>query len=53
MEKKDVLLIKDLASFEKLVNRDQQAYDINMMLLPGTLEDKHKDVDATKGIRAL
>jgi len=53
MEKKDVLLIKDLASFEKLVNRDHQAYDINMMLLPGTLEDKHKDVDSTKGIRAL
>lgn len=51
--KKDVMLINDLASFEKLVNRDLRPYDINMMVMPGTLEDKHKDVDPEKGIRAL
>lgn len=51
--KKDVLLINDLASFEKIVNRDERPYDINMMVMPGTLEDKHKDVDPEKGIRAL
>lgn len=50
---KDILLIKDLASFEKLVNRDQRPYDLNMMVMPGTLQDKHKDVDPAKGIRAL
>lgn len=37
---KDILLIKDLASFEKLVNRDHSPYNINMMVMPGTLEDK-------------
>ena len=50
---KEVLLIKDLASFEKIVNKDQSTYHINMMVMPGTLEDKHKDVDPEKGIRAL
>ncbi len=51
--KKEVLLINDLASFEKLVNRDLRPYDINMMVMPGTLEDKHKNVEPEKGIRAL
>lgn len=53
MAKKDILIIENLAKFEKLVNRDHQAYDINMMVMPGTLEDKHKDVDPEKGIQAL
>lgn len=53
LNQKDVMLIKDLASFEKLVNRDFRPYDIHMMVMPGTLEDKHKDVDPEKGIRAL
>jgi len=50
---KDILLIKDLASFEKLVNHDFRPYDLNIMVMPGTLQDKHKDVDPNKGIRAL
>ena len=53
MREKDILLIKDLAAFEKLVNRDGRPYDINMMVMPGTLEDKHKNVDPEKGIPAL
>lgn len=53
MAKKDILLIKDLAMFEKVVNRDPRPYDINMMVMPGTLEDKHKNVDPATGIRAL
>ena len=53
MREKDILLIKDLAAFEKLVNRDGRPYDINMMVMPGTLEDKHKNVDPVKGIQAL
>ncbi|MEP7196111.1 MAG: helix-turn-helix domain-containing protein [Saprospiraceae bacterium] len=53
MSKKEVILIKDLASFEKLVNQNTQSFDLNMMIMPGTLEDKHKDVDPVKGIRAL
>lgn len=53
MTRKDILLIKDLAAFERIVNRDPRPYDINMMVMPGTLEDKHKNVDPSKGIPAL
>jgi AraC family transcriptional regulator, transcriptional activator of pobA len=53
MTKKDILIIPDLAAFEKIINRDSRPYDINMMVMPGTLEEKHKDVDPEKGIQAL
>ena len=53
MNKEDLLLIKDLASFENLVNQNKQFFDLNLMVMPGTLEDKHKDIDPVKGIRAL
>ncbi|HZV70602.1 MAG TPA: helix-turn-helix domain-containing protein [Saprospiraceae bacterium] len=51
--KKEILIIENLAAFENVVNRDQRPYDINMMVMPGTLEDKHKDIDPAKGIQAL
>lgn len=51
--KQDILIIENLADFEKKINRDSRPYDINMMVIPGTLEDKHKDVDPEKGIPAL
>lgn len=53
MSNKDILIIENLADFEKKINRDNRSYDINMMVMPGTLEDKHKDVDPEKGIQAL
>jgi len=53
MAKKDILVINNLADFERKINRDNRSYDINMMVMPGTLEDKHKDVDPEKGIPAL
>jgi AraC family transcriptional activator of pobA len=53
MAKKEILVIDNLAEFERKVNRDTRPYDINMMVMPGTLEDKHKDVDPEKGIPAL
>lgn len=53
MNKDEVILIKDLASFENLVNQNKQFFDLNLMVMPGTLEDKHKDIDPVKGIRAL
>lgn len=53
MSAKDILIIENLADFEKKINRDARPYDINMMVMPGTLEDKHKDVDPEKGIPAL
>ena len=53
MGRKEILIIENLADFEKKINRDARPYDINMMVMPGTLEDKHKDVDPEKGIQAL
>lgn len=53
MDRKEILIIENLADFEKKINRDNRPYDINMMVMPGTLEDKHKDVDPEKGIQAL
>jgi AraC-like DNA-binding protein len=53
MSKKEILIIKNLAEFEKKINRDTKPYDINMMVMPGTLQDKHKDVDPVDGIPAL
>lgn len=53
MERKEILIIENLADFEKKINRDNRPYDINMMVMPGTLEDKHKNVDPEKGIQAL
>lgn len=53
MLKKEILIIDNLAAFEKVINRDSRSYDVDMMVMPGTLEDKHKNVDPEKGIRAL
>jgi len=53
MTRKKIRIIKNLAEFEKVVNRDKTPYDINMMVMPGTLQDKHKNVDPKKGIQAL
>lgn len=53
MPNKEILVIKNLAEFEKLINRNYKPYNINMMVMPGTLQDKHKDVDPKKGIQAL
>jgi AraC-like DNA-binding protein len=53
LSKKEILIIENLAKFEKLINKDDHPYDINMMCMPGTLEDKYKDVDPEKGIQAL
>lgn len=53
MAKKEIIIIENLAEFEKVINRDHGRYDIDMMVMPGTLEDKHKNVDPEKGIQAL
>jgi len=53
MSGKDILIIENLADFERKINRDSKPYDINLMVMPGTLEDKHKHVDPEKGIQAL
>lgn len=53
MSNKEILIIKNLAEFEKKINRNYKPYKKSMMVMPGTLEDKHKDVDPKKGIQAL
>jgi len=53
MKKNDILNFDNLADFERVVVRDQKPYDINMMVMPGTLEDKLRNLDPDKGIPAL
>src|SRR5437763_7184459 len=53
MIKPEILTIENLCKFEHLVNRNDAACDINMMIMPGTLEDKHKNIDPAKGIPAV
>src|SRR5688500_5797731 len=53
MATKDILIIENLADFEKKINRDSRPYDINMLFMPWKLEDKHKNVDPEKVIQAL
>jgi AraC family transcriptional regulator, transcriptional activator of pobA len=49
--KKEILNIVTLEMFERLINRDSKSYDIGMMVMPGTLEDKHKNCDAIPALR--
>jgi len=37
--------------FERLINLDTKPYDINMMVMPGTLEDKHKNCETIPALR--
>jgi AraC family transcriptional regulator, transcriptional activator of pobA len=37
--------------FERLINHDSKRYDIDMMVMPGTLEDKHKNCDSIPALR--
>lgn len=53
MHKKEILVIESLAAFEKLIHHDDHPYDINMMVMPATLENKLKKVDPEKGIQPL
>ncbi|MDP4219906.1 MAG: helix-turn-helix domain-containing protein [Bacteroidota bacterium] len=48
---KDILMIDTLAKFERVINLDDKPYDINMMVMPGTLEDKHKNATSIPALR--
>ncbi len=50
-KKKEILNIGSLEMFERLINRDQKSYSIDMMVMPGTLEDKHKNCDSIPALR--
>ena len=53
MKKQNILFFDNLVDFERKINREFKPYDINLMVMAGTLEDKHKNVDPEKGIPAL
>jgi AraC family transcriptional regulator, transcriptional activator of pobA len=48
---KDILTIETLEKFERLINLNIQPYDIHMMVMPGTLEDKHKNCSSIPALR--
>lgn len=48
---KEILNIETLEMFERLINLDSKPYDINMMVMPGTLEDKHKNCETIPALR--
>lgn len=48
---KNILTIETLEKFERVINRDSKPYDINMMVMPGTLEDKHRNCDNIPALR--
>ncbi len=37
--------------FERLINRDEKRYDLDMMVMPGTLEDKNKNCETIPALR--
>ncbi len=49
--KKEILTIESLEKFERVINRDFKPYDINLMVMPGTLEDKHKNCETIPALR--
>jgi AraC family transcriptional activator of pobA len=49
--KKEILNIETLEMFERLINLDAKPYDIDMMVMPGTLEDKHKNCETIPALR--
>ncbi|MBK7231268.1 MAG: AraC family transcriptional regulator [Saprospiraceae bacterium] len=47
----EILNIASLEMFERMINRDLKPYDVNMMVMPGTLEDKHKNCETIPALR--
>ncbi|MBK9272322.1 MAG: AraC family transcriptional regulator [Saprospiraceae bacterium] len=47
----EILNISTLEMFERLINRDAKHYDIDLMVMPGTLEDKHKNCETIPALR--
>lgn len=50
-KKREILNIDTLEKFERLINRDSKRYALDMMVMPGTLEDKHKNCDSIPALR--
>lgn len=50
-KKKEILNIETLEMFERLINRDLNSYDSDLMVMPGTLQEKHKNCDHIPALR--
>lgn len=48
---REILNIETLEKFERLINRDSKQYDLDMMVMPGTLEDKHRNCETIPALR--
>jgi AraC family transcriptional regulator, transcriptional activator of pobA len=53
VKKEPIITFENLAAYEHDIVRDGKRYDINMKVMTGTLEEKHKNIDPEKGIPAL
>ena len=49
--RKEILEIETLEMFERLINRDPKTYELDLMVMPGTLEDKHKNCERIPALR--
>ncbi|WP_210485972.1 helix-turn-helix transcriptional regulator [Rufibacter aurantiacus] len=47
----EILNIGTLEMFERLINHDTNFHDADLMVMPGTLEDKHKNCDSIPALR--
>jgi len=50
-KRKDIITIESLEMFERLINRDSTPFDIDLMVMPGTLEEKHKNCETIPALR--
>ncbi|MBD1398860.1 AraC family transcriptional regulator [Pontibacter sp. JH31] len=48
-----ILTFDTIAAFERKINHDNSPYDPDLMLLPGTLQERHQKVDPKRGIPTL
>ncbi|MBK8504222.1 MAG: helix-turn-helix transcriptional regulator [Saprospiraceae bacterium] len=51
LKKKEILNIETLEMFERIINRNPDQRDIDLMVMPGTLEDKHKNCETIPALR--
>ena len=50
-QNKNILHIETLEMFERIINRDSTPHALDMLVMPGTLEDKHKNCETIPALR--
>lgn len=51
LKRKEIINIETLEKFERLINLNPAPFDIDLMVMPGTLEDKHKNCETIPALR--